>query len=173
MQFCSRVAENSQMGISGPSFEDEPRHVAEGTQPDGSLAWREPFLRRVMDEFEAGRLEPYEYTRCVLAINAATSTEEMAAVVERLSGDPSGAGAGRGEPVVRRQLDAVDLALLRAPRPSGAQAQTPRFVALAVVFVLFAVLILVGIWLATHVHAATSPGALVGGAIAAVSPAWL
>ena len=35
---------------------------------------REPYLRRVLADFEAGRLEPYDYTRRVLAINAAAST---------------------------------------------------------------------------------------------------
>ena len=43
---------------------------------------REPYLRRVLAEFEAGRLEAYDYTRRVLAINAASSAEEMSAIVE-------------------------------------------------------------------------------------------
>ncbi len=191
MQFCSGVVENSQMDMSGSWSEDEPQRLPEADPPgslrplgspgerplpsdesDADLALREPYLRRVMEEFEAGRLEPYEYARRVLAINAATSAEEMSAIVERLPDGAPSAVPGEAEPVVRRQLDAVDLALLRAPHVSKTQAQTTRYVALAVVFVLFAVLIVVGIWLATHVHAATSPGTIVGGAFA-VSPVWL
>ncbi len=123
------------------------------------LAMREPYLRRVLDEFEAGHLEPYEYTRRVLAINAAISAEEMSAIVERR---PEGSAKGPGD-VASRGLDAVDLALLRSPPSSGTRSPTARYVALAFVFVLFAVLIGMGMWLATHVHgAALSPRASVG-----------
>jgi hypothetical protein len=125
------------------------------------LAAREPYLRRVLEDFEAGRLEPYDYTRRVLAINAATSTADMAAIVEE---PPDGPGASAlGNPP---GLDAVDLALLASSRSSDTRSPTTRYVTLALVFVIFAVLIGMGMWLATHVHgAALSPGAVSPGAV--------
>ncbi len=85
----------------------------------------------------------------------------MSAIAERL---PAGSAIG-ADPVTGRGLDAVDLALLQSRRTSGTRPQTTRYVALAVVFVLFAMLIVMGMWLATHVHGAASPGAMVGGVV--------
>jgi len=150
-------------GGPGPSGEPSPP----SHEPDADLTLREPYLRRVLDEFEAGHLEPYDYTRRVLAINAAATPEEMSAIVE---GVPDGSGGG-GTPA-RRGLDAVDLALLRSSRSTGARTQRTRYVALAVVFALFAVLIAIGMWLAAHVHGAASPGALIDGAVSVTAPAW-
>ena len=129
---------------------------------------REPYLRRVLDDFEAGRLEAYDYTRRVLAINAAASTEEMSAIAE------GGPGRSHGGPDLgaRRGLDAVDLALLRSSRSSADRNERTRYVALAVVFALFAVLIAMGMWLAAHVHGAAAPGATIGGAVAVMTPTW-
>ncbi len=90
----------------------------------------------------------------------------MSAIVE---GVPDGSG---GAAAPARGLDAVDLALLRSSRSSGARTQRTRYVALAVVFALFAVLIAMGMWLAAHVHGAASPGASMGGAVAVMAPAW-
>ena len=147
----------------GPSGARPPRSV----DPDDGLVVREPYLRRVLEEFEAGRLEPYDYTQRVLAINAAASATEMSAIVERVpAGSPSGS-----DPVNGRGLDAVDLALLRSQRTAGTRPQTTRYVALAIVFVLFAMLIVMGMWLATRVHGAAFSGAMVGGAVAVVAPA--
>jgi len=39
--------------------------------------------------------------------------------------------------------------------------------------VLFAMLIVMGMWLATRVHGAASPGAMVGGTVALVAPVLL
>jgi len=111
---------------------------------------REPFLRRVLDEFESGQLEPYEYTRRVLAINAAATRHEMAAIVEQPPDGPSPDGG----PGARSGLDPVDLALLASARSPATHSPTTRYVTLTVVFVIFAVLIGVGMWLATHVHPA-------------------
>jgi hypothetical protein len=185
LQVLDQMADNSEMANAGSPFEDEPQGPFDRalpgaprapdpspgrpplSEPDVGLAVREPYLRRVLDEFEAGHLEPYDYTRRVLAINAATSTEEMSAIVERRAdGSPKvpGPGAPRG-------LDAVDLALLRSARSSETRSPTARYVALAFVFVLFAVLIGMGMWLATHVHgAALPPRASVGSALALM--AW-
>jgi len=149
-------------GGPGPSGEPSPP----SDESDTNLALREPYLRRVLDEFEAGHLEPYDYTRRVLAINAAATPEEMSAIVESV---PDGSGGGVA---ARRGLDAVDLARLRSSRSTGAGTQRTRYVALAVVFALFAVLIAMGMWLAAHVHGAASPGALIGGAVAVIAPTW-
>jgi hypothetical protein len=145
------------MGPDGSPLEDEPRAAPGPGESDPGLVLREPYLRRVLAEFEAGRLEPYEYTRRVLAINAATSTREMEAIADR---PPDGA-ADAVAPSPTRGLDAVDLARMRSQQQPGPRTPTTRYVTLAVVFVLFAVLIGIGMWLATHVHA----GALHAGAL--------
>ncbi len=131
----------------------QERSWFEGEPPDGvdpGLAEREPFLRRVLDDFESGRIEPYEYTRRVLAINAAASPEEMAAIVHQ----PSGSSPGQDGPEGHKGLDAVDIALLASSSSAATRHSTNRYVALAVVFVTFAVLIGIGMWLATHAHGA-------------------
>ncbi len=132
---------------------------------DASLD-REPYLRLVLEAFEQGRLEPYEYTRRVMAIDAATSIEQLAAVVGHLPDGP----AGDGPPPPVRSLDAVDLALLRTPRRNAPRGATARYVTLVVVFVMFAVILGVGIWLTSRVHplSSTSSGTLVGWAAALV-----
>jgi len=156
------------MGLEGSSIQEGPEERAAGDGSDESLALREPFLRRVLAEFEAGRLEPYEYTRRVLAINAATSTVQMQAIVDQLSG-PAGQGGSAGP----RGFDAVDLARLHSVQRAESRSPTTRYVTLAVVFVLFAVLIGIGMWLATHVHgSALSAGTAGGIGIAFVTPGW-
>jgi hypothetical protein len=151
------------MRHDGPSFDGEAQEPTEGL--DAEVAVREPYLRRVLEAFESGGLEPYEYTRRVLAINAATSTDQMAAIVEQL---PDGS-ARDAVPTLDRGLDAVDLALLGSTRVAGSRSPTARYVTLAVVFVMFAVLIGMGMWLATHVPAAgSSSGGTVSGALALV-----
>ncbi len=165
------------MGYGGSPLEDDPRDPTSGApfgitgqslppfraqpappgQVDQGLALREPYLRRVLADFEAGRLEAYDYTRRVLAINAATSAPEMTAIVEQLPDGTAVGGSG-----LPRGLDAVDLALLRSPRRSGSSNPTTRYVALAIVFLLFAVLIGMGMWLASHVHNAALSNDTVG-----------
>ncbi|HEY7947409.1 MAG TPA: DUF1707 domain-containing protein [Acidimicrobiales bacterium] len=133
--------------------------------PDQGLAVREPYLRQVLDALEDGRLDPYEYTQRVLAINNATSTGQMAAIVEQI---PTGPAAMAG-PGTHAGLDAVDLALLQTKHASETRSPTARFVTLAVVFVLFAVLIGIGMWLATHVPTAgSSPSGTVTGVLSRV-----
>jgi hypothetical protein len=131
---------------------------------------REPFLRRVLADFEAGQLDAYDYTQRVLAINAATSTPQMQAIVDPPS-DGSEAGAGPAGP---RGLDAVDLARLRSVQQAEARSPTARYLTLAVVFVMFAVLIGIGMWLATHVHGAALPARTAcGGRLAFMAPGWV
>ena len=149
------------MGPDGSSLEDEPRACSPASgESDPGLVLREPYLRRVLAEFEAGRLEPYEYTRRVLAINAATSTREMEAIADQ----PPDVAADAVAPSPTRGFDAVDLARMRSQQLPGPRTPTTRYVTLAVVFVLFAVLIGIGMWLATHVHAVRCAGALHAGA---------
>jgi len=166
-------------GITGhslPPFEAQPSF---GTRPspsgedDEGLALREPYLRRVLADFEAGRLEAYDYTRRVLAINAAASTVEMTAIVEQVPEGTAGTAGSAGSTPLRG-LDAVDLALLRSPQLSGSRPPTTRYVALAVVFVVFAVLIGMGMWLESHMHnAALAPHTAGVIRVALRAPGWL
>ena len=170
MQFLVEVADNWEMGDDGSSLGGEaqgsPEPPSASDETGRGLEWREPYLRRVLDEFESGRLEAYEYTQRVLAINAASSTEQMEEIVERPAEGSSGS-------VPQRGLDAVDLALLRSSTSSAPRAPATRYVALAIVFVLFAVLTVIGMWLATHVHgAAPSANAVLGRALALASTSW-
>jgi len=126
---------------------------------DDLASEREEYLRRVLDAFEHGHIEPYEYTRCVLAVNAAASVEEMAAMAAQAWGQ-----AGDAPVAPRRALDPVDLALLRSPPGRQAHSSGHRYVALVLVFVMFVVLIAVGMWLTVHVHTvgASSAGTVTG-----------
>jgi len=169
LQFPSEVADNYEVGPDGSSLPDEPDGPSSPGDDDQGLALREPFLRRVLAEFEAGHLEAYEYTQRVFAINAATSTTAMQAIVDqRPDARPGDAGPARP-----RGLDAVDLARLKSTQLSESRSPTTRYVTLAVVFVLFAVLIGIGMWLAGHVHAAAPSSGVTGGAgLAALTQRW-
>lgn len=151
MQFSSPTADNCEMDDDGSSLSGPSRGPTRPGDPDPELEMREPYLRRVLADFEAGHLEAYEYTRRVLAINSAGSSDELDAIVDGHPGgsshDPDGASP--------RGLDAVDLARLQATRVSESRNPNARYITLAVVFVLFAVLIGIGMWLATHVNGAT------------------
>ncbi len=166
----AEVADNWEMGDDGSSLGDEAQGARE--RPSASdetahgLEWREPYLRRVLDAFEDGRLEAYEYTQRVLSINAASSTDQMEEIVERPVDSFFSSAPQRG-------LDAVDLALLRSSATSAPRPPTTRYVALAIVFVLFAVLTVIGMWLATHVHAgASSADAVLGRSLALAATPW-
>jgi hypothetical protein len=168
LQFVAGVADNWEMGDDASSLgheaEGPPERPSASDESDHGLEWREPYLRRVLDAFEDGRLEAYEYTQRVLAINAASSTEQMEEIVER----PADAFLGS---LPQRGLDAVDLALLRSSASSAPRAPATRYVALAIVFVLFAVLTVIGMWLATRVHAGASSAPAVLGRALALGPA--
>ncbi len=71
-----------------------------------------------------------------------------------------------------RGLDPVDLVLLRSRPTSGARSPTTRYVTLAVVFVMFAVLIGVGMWLASHVHDAALVRLSVGPGLGGLAAPW-
>jgi hypothetical protein len=169
LQFLGPVADNWEMALGGLSRGDEPQDRSASEGPAHDLSVREPFLRRVLAEFEAGQIEAYDYTTRVFAINAATSPAEMQAIVDRPpDGSAGDAGSGRA-----RTPDAVDLARLRSTSLSEPNSPTTRYVTLAIVFVMFAVLIALGMWLATHVHAAAlSSGTSGGRRLALMTPRW-
>jgi uncharacterized membrane protein (DUF485 family) len=169
LQFASNVADNYGMGLDGSSFPDEHQRAPRPGE-DQELAMREPYLTQVLAEFEAGRIEAYDYTRRVLAINAATSTGQMQAIVDQR---PDGTMGDVGDVVAVRRFDAVDLARFRSSRSSEARSATTRYVTLAVVFVLFAVLIGMGMWLAAHVHSsALTSGIGIGGGAVLATASW-
>jgi hypothetical protein len=118
---------------------------------------REPYLRVVLDALQAGRLDPNEYTQRVLAINRASSVAEMKAAAHALDQT-----SPRPPDDDRRPLDPVDLARMRASAKGDARSPAVRYLTLVVVFLLFAVLIVMGVWLASHVHAVNprTPGAV-------------
>jgi hypothetical protein len=167
LQFVGEMADNCEMGDDGSTLGDQAQGPVEepaaSAETDLGLEEREPYLRRVLDAFEAGHIEAYEYTQRVLAINAASSTRQMEAIVEQPSEGSSG-------PMVTPGFDAVDLAWLRSSASPAQRGPGTRYVALAIVFVLFAVLIAVGMWLVTHVHGAALPGNGTLGRIVALVP---
>jgi hypothetical protein len=156
------------MGPDGSSLPDEPGVLGSAGQDDPGLVMREPFLRQVLAAFEAGELEAYDYARRVFAINAATSTAQMQAVVDQRS-DVAAIGDGPAGPP---GLDAVDLARLQAAQRTENRRPTARYLTLAVVFVLFAVLIGIGMWLATHVHGGALPAGTPGPVRVALPAPW-
>src|SRR5665811_889155 len=111
------------MGDDASSFSDAAEGPTRPGEADPGLEMREPYLRRVLADFEAGHLEAYQYTRRVLAINAAGSTEEMSVIVNGL---PDGAGSG-ADAAPPPGLDAVDLARLRATRLSESRNPNTRY----------------------------------------------
>src|SRR5580704_552132 len=111
------------MGSQGSSLPDESEGQPVPGDADPGLVMREPFLRRVLADFEAGQLDAYDYTQRVLAINAATSTPQMQAIVDPPS-DGSEVGAGPAGP---RGFDAVDLARLRSVQQAEARSPTARY----------------------------------------------
>jgi hypothetical protein len=162
------MADNCGMGPDASSVPDEPPGAP--PEEDEELAMREPYLTQVLAEFEAGGIEAYDYTRRVLAINAATSTDQMQAIVDQRTDSTVGDG---GDVVAVRQFDPVDLARFRASQASEARSASTRYVTLAVVFVLFAVLIGIGVWLAAHVHNnALHSGTAIGGAALLATALW-
>ena len=118
------TADNCEDGPRRILVQDDSTDRPDAQAVDPGLEMREPYLRRVLADFEAGQLEPYEYTRRVLAINAATSTEEMSAIVNtppvRTDGSEGSDGSDRLPPAADGTLlpglDPVDLARLRATR---------------------------------------------------------
>ena len=112
---------------------------------------RQPYLRRALDALERGQLDVPGYVQLVRAINAAGSTHLMEALVAEAVGAP------RAAPLTTaRALDPVDLAVMGRQQTASSSVNGRRYLTLAVVLVLFAVLLGVGVYLASHVHTITS-----------------
>jgi hypothetical protein len=129
------------------------------TTPEAPL--REPFLLQLLERFEGGELDAYEYGRRVNALERTTSTQEMTQIVEApgaLAVDAA-SGVRQGVPT-RPALDPVDLARLAAPTTS-AKARNPRarYVMLVIVVIAILVALVIGIWLARRVQV-PSPSSL-------------
>jgi len=114
-------------------------------------AARERCLRLVLAAFEDGRLEAFEYSQRVGALERATSVDQMTSVVASLP--PAGASATT---TPGPRLDAVDLARLQATSARRTPSLATRYVALTIVVIIFAVLLGLGAWLMTRVHPATT-----------------
>jgi hypothetical protein len=137
---------------------------------------REPYLQLATDAFEARRLEPYDYTQFVAAIERATSVHQLEAIADELAMrstphtpgviDPAGVGTSSGttggpksNPVRLSQpggLDPVDVARMGAANARRPPGPASRYVVLILLMVMFAILIVIGAWLAGHVHSGGS-----------------
>jgi cobalamin biosynthesis Mg chelatase CobN len=119
---------------------------------------REAALLGLMAALESGELDSYEYTSRVRRVERATTRAELAAATER-DGAQSGASAYVCTP------DPVDIATMAAAsRRSAKSPVTNRYVALAIVVLLFVMLLTVGIWLEGRIRSSgTSPGAAPSG----------
>ncbi|MHB8439959.1 MAG: hypothetical protein ACYDD4_12475 [Acidimicrobiales bacterium] len=124
---------------------------------------REQYLTLLLDRFEKGGLEPYEYTSRVRAIELATTVDRMAQIVEApVSRDP--------------RLDAVDMAILArqaaAAANLGKSSRGRRMLWPALLAFLFVILLVVGLWLAGHakaLHNSGGSGVVVARALATVA----
>ena len=143
--------------------EGDPSAAATGSspQPEQSPApdplahVREQFLTQLLQRFESGALEAYEYSRRVRAIELATSAVQMADIVLAPAGQ---------EPT----LDAVDMMrMARASSTVAGKDPRVRYIWLVVMVVGLVVLTVVGLWLADHAKAIhDNPGGVVGALVA-------
>jgi hypothetical protein len=119
-----------------------------GRAEAGLEAAREDFLRRLLERLESGQLPASEYTERVLRLERATSVADMAEI------------AGGSEPV--SGLDPVDMLLLaRSTKSAGqpaAAGNRPRYFIIGVLLFFFVVLLVVGLWLASHARALHNSG---------------
>ena len=122
---------------------------------DSQAQYREKFLTQLLQRFESGALDAYEYSQRVRAIELATSAVQMADIVL--------APAGK-EPT----LDAVDM-MRMAQASSTMKGKDPRvrYIWLVAMVVALVVLTVVGLWLADHAKAIhDNPGGVVGALMA-------
>ena len=109
-------------------------------------AAREQYLTLLLDRFESGSLEAYEYTRRVKALEMATTVDQMADIVS-------------SAPRPEAPLDPVDLmALSRSSSTMPAQERRVKWVWPVIVGVFLLVLMGVGLWLVAHTKAIQSHG---------------
>ena len=145
--------------MADSSFGSGDREVtvrSNGSSPMAATdADRETYLRLVLEGFEAGSFDAYEYTQRVQAIDHANSVEEMARLAQVQTGEVPDAR--------RPALDPVDLAVMasrtpgsRSPRTVQKGKSSSRYTALIVVVLLFIVLLGLGVWLSARVHGTSS-----------------
>jgi len=124
-------------------------------------AAREEFLRQMLEAFERGAIDATDYAARVDALEAAGSVADMVAIA---AGGPAApvvvpapAAVPRGgSPTTapaKGGLDPVDLARLTSPPRTASRRDTQsRYTALVVVILLFVVLLVAGLIMASHVH---------------------
>jgi hypothetical protein len=154
--------------VSGdPAYENR----APGDIPATEAA-REEFQHQMLVAFEQGAIDASEYAARTTALEAAVTVADMLAVVARPVATTPGSSAGMSGPpagtpgsaAVPPSLDPVDLARLMSPPGSAKKrSERSRYTALVAVIVLFALLLVAGLWLASHVHAAGAGSAGAGG----------
>lgn len=159
-----------------------------GAAPDPTEAAREEFLRQMLEAAERGVLGPDDYAARVRALESAASVADMVAIVTRPVGTapgstatapaltfPTTASAGTltspmgavapAESAPQRTLDPVDLARMTAPASKGRRrSERSRYGALIAMAVIFLLLLVGGLLLASHVHAG---GGAIGGGLGA------
>jgi len=165
----------------------EPAATSTPLPPEGGPEEldRAPYRRRLLAALDGGRLDVPEYARRCQALNAAASVELLDAIVADVGPvtvgnvtvesvtdatvdaalDDTRLRAGRG-------LDPVDLALMERGTRVPGPART-RVFSLAVMVVFLVVLLAVGVYLATHVHAVSSGAASVVSGVRSAGPVGL
>lgn len=120
---------------------------------------REQYLTLLLDRFESGSLEAYEYTRRVKALEMATSVDQMADIVS-------------SAPRPEAPLDPVDLMVLaRSSSTMSTQERRAKWVWPVIAGVFLLVLMVVGLWLVAHAKAIQSHGVVTGALLVAASAA--
>jgi hypothetical protein len=131
-------------------------------QDSATEAVRERFLRQALIDLEAGALDAPAYTEKVAGLESAGSIDELMALAAGTvpasrpssllrTGAPP-AVPGGPNPAHAGALDPVDLARLAAGPQRSRPALRVRYTSLVLVVVLFALLLVAGIWLAAQVH---------------------
>ena len=124
---------------------DQTAQAAGGASLDGA---REEFLGLLLQRFESGAFDAYEYNQRVRALERAATIEAMVDIVDA--------------PVVTESpLDAVDMLLLANATPARARGERKKaYVWLVVVGIFFVVLLMIGMWLVAHARALQNSGNL-------------
>lgn len=119
---------------------------------------RERYLRVALQAFESGSLDADEYLCRVQAISSAATVADMARALAREDRSAEARPTSIGAPCERPAFDAVDLARTMNQISRAGRSQTSRrYILLIMIALLFVVLLAIGIWLATQIHAGRSP----------------
>ncbi|MHB8680534.1 MAG: hypothetical protein ACYDA2_00350 [Acidimicrobiales bacterium] len=127
----------------------EQRPAAAG-DIDPYQAIREQYLRSLLERFEAGALDAYEYSRRVRSLELAQTVPQMAAIVE-------------APPPNEPAYDAVDLLLMAKAASTVPEKKSGVRLFWPVLLAFFLVILLaVGLWLASHARQLHSPTTTTG-----------